>query len=73
MRDRLPPALDDLRRFTPYRCEEELAGGGRGGGGVREECELLWCWCVPLYWRYSERAAMDAYWAYHPDDDLDNI
>ena len=52
-----------LRRLTPARCDEELAAGA---AGARRECELLWCWCVPAYWRHSERDAMDAYWAYHP-------
>ena len=85
VRDRLPRVLDDtLRRFTPYRCEEELAAGvdtsaagaGRGSGvcsAMRPECELLWCWCIPVYWRFSQRDVMDAYWAYHPMDDDDNI
>ena len=56
-------APDWLLRLTPARCDEELAGGA---AGARRECELLWCWCVPAYWRHSERDAMDAYWAYHP-------
>jgi hypothetical protein len=67
-RDRLPPRIDDwTRRFRPWRCDEEIANGG--GVGLRGECELLWCWCVPYYWRYSDGEAMDAYWAFHPADD----
>jgi hypothetical protein len=52
-----------VRALVPFRCDEETAAGAVG---ARRECELLWCWCVPAYWRRSERDAMDAYWAYHP-------
>ena len=34
----------------------------RGGPGARRECELLWCWCVPPYWRHSEEDVMDEYY-----------
>ena len=66
-RDDAPASWQWARRWAPFRCDEELAAGG--GRGIRGECELLWCWCVPAYWRSSEREAMDAYWAYHPADE----
>lgn len=66
-RDEAPASWQWARRWAPFRCDEELAAGG--GRGIRGECELLWCWCVPAYWRSSEREAMDAYWAYHPADE----
>jgi len=24
-------------------------------------CELLWCWCVPAYWRASDEACLAAF------------
>jgi len=53
-------------RCFPFRCSSEIAGGTVTS--ARSECELLWCWCVPQYWRHSERDVMDAYWAYHGVD-----
>ena len=54
----------------PWRCDEELANGG--GEGTLKECELLWCWCVPWYWRHSEADAEAAFLAYHPVDGDDD-
>ena len=69
VRDELPgwSWLDRLRMTCqPWRCDEELANGG--GEGTFKECELLWCWCVPWYWRHSEADAEAAFLAYHPVD-----
>ena len=70
VRDELPgwTWLDRFRlALQPWRCDEELANGG--GEGLRGECELLWCWCVPWYWRHSEADAEAAFFAYHPVED----
>lgn len=24
-------------------------------------CEILWCWCVPAYWRHSDEECLAAY------------
>ena len=73
VRDELPgwSWLDRLRMTCqPWRCDEELANGG--GEGTFKECELLWCWCVPWYWRHSEADAEAAFFAYHPVDGDDD-